>query len=54
MAHPNDIKADGTCRVCGDRLSAEIKKKNGKLVFRRHLSNNNCTKTQGKGQPVSN
>ena len=54
MAHPKDIKADGTCRVCGNRLSAEIKKKNGKVVFRRHLSKNDCDETKGKGQAVSN
>ena len=42
MAHPNDMRPDGTCRVCGDRLSRVI----------RNLTNPNC-ETKGEGEPIS-
>ena len=51
MPHPNDIRADGTCRVCGDRLSRVIRKRNGKRAFRRHLNNPNC-ETKGRGELI--
>jgi hypothetical protein len=51
MAHPNDMRTDGTCKVCGDRLSRVIRKRKGKQAFRRHLSNPNC-ETKGKGEPI--
>lgn len=52
MAHPRDKKPDGTCRVCGDRLSRVIRRKNGKRAFRRHLANPDC-QTKGDGEPMS-
>jgi hypothetical protein len=52
MAHPNDKLPDGTCRVCGDRLSRVIRKRKGKQTFRRHLSNPDC-ETKGEGEPIT-
>lgn len=52
MAHPNDMRTDGTCRVCGDRLSQVIQKRNGKRAFRRHLTNSKCI-TRGQGEPIA-
>ena len=51
MAHPNDKRPDGTCRVCGDRLSRVIRKRKGKQAFRRHLTNPDC-ETKGDGEPI--
>jgi hypothetical protein len=52
MAHPNDMRADGTCRVCGDRLSRVIRKRKAKRAFRRHLTNSDC-QTKGEGEPIT-
>lgn len=52
MPHPNDMRPDGTCRVCGDRLSRVIRKRKGKQAFRRHLTNPDC-ETKGGGEPMS-
>ncbi len=51
MAHPNDIRPNGTCCVCGDRLSRVIQKRTGKQRFRRHLSNPDCS-TKGRGELI--
>lgn len=51
MAHPSDARPDGRCKVCGDRLSVVIKKKKGKLEFRKHLENPTCS-TKGRGEPI--
>ena len=50
MAHPNDMRPDGTCRVCGDRLSRVIRRRKGKQAFRRHLTNPG---TKSEGEPMS-
>ena len=52
MAHPNDMRTDGTCKVCGDKLSKVIRKRNGKRAFRRHLTNADC-QTKGDGEPIT-
>lgn len=51
MPHPSDMRPDGTCRVCGDRLSRVIRKRKGKQAYRRHLSNPDC-ETRGEGEPM--
>jgi hypothetical protein len=45
------MRPDGHCRVCGDRLSKVIRKRNGKRAYRRHLKNPNCP-TKGSGEPM--
>jgi len=52
MPHPNDVRPDGTCRACGDRLSSVIRKRKGKQTFRRHLTNPAC-ETKGAGEPIT-
>ena len=53
MPHPTeDITSNGTCRVCGDRLSEPIRKENGKQEYRRHLTNPDCEETKGRGEPI--
>ncbi len=49
VPHPNDMRPDGHCRGCGDRLSRMIRKRNGKRAYRRHLTNPNCP-TKGSGE----
>ncbi len=52
MPHPpNDVRPDGTCRVCGDRLSAHIRRRGVTKIYRRHLSNPDCS-TKGNGEPI--
>jgi hypothetical protein len=52
MPHPNDdVRTDGTCRVCRDKLSKVIRKEKGKREFRRHLKKNDCS-TKGRGEPI--
>jgi len=52
MPYPNDMRPDGTCRVCGDRRSRVIRKRTGRQAFRRHLTNPDC-ETKGEGEPMS-
>src|SRR5579871_2297662 len=52
MAHPSDMLPNGTCQVCSDRLSPVIRKRKGKLAFRRHLSKPDC-ETKGEGEPIT-
>jgi Ni/Co efflux regulator RcnB len=52
MPHPpNDVRPDGTCRVCGDRLSAHIRRRGVTKIYRRHLSNPDRS-TKGNGEPI--
>lgn len=51
MAHPTkDITRQGTCKVCGDRLSKVIRRKGVRKAYRRHLTNPNCSETKGRGE----
>ncbi len=43
MAHPNDMRPDGTCRVCGDRLSRVIRKPQLRNKGRRRADFTNAT-----------
>ena len=53
MAHPNDVKKNGTCKFCGDKLSKEYTRNNhpNKLI-RRHLTNKNCQQSKGKAEMI--
>jgi len=52
MPHPTrDVQPNGRCRVCGDRLSVPIRRRGVSKIYRRHLSNPNCS-TKGNGEPI--
>jgi len=51
MPHPKDMNANGLCKVCGDRLSPFIRKKDGKRAYRRHLTNRDYP-TKGRGEAM--
>lgn len=51
MAHPADMGPDGRCRQCGYKLSKIVRRRNGKLAFRRHLTKPDCP-TKGRGEPL--
>ena len=52
MPHPTkDVRPDGKCRVWGDRLSKPIQRRGVTKIYRRHLSNPDCS-TKGNGEPI--
>jgi ssDNA-binding Zn-finger/Zn-ribbon topoisomerase 1 len=53
MPHPTeDVRPNGTCRVCGDQLSAPIRRRGVTKIYVRHLNNPNCS-TKGRGEPIN-
>jgi len=52
MPHPDDdILPDGTCRLCGDQLSAPIDREGVDEIYRRHLNNPDCPLArEGRGE----
>jgi hypothetical protein len=54
MPHPiDDVLPDGTCRLCGDRLSVPIERKGVSKIYRKHLTNPDCPLAmEGRGEPI--
>jgi len=49
MAHPNDVKNNGTCKFCGDKLSKTYTRTtHPKKLICRHLTKNDCQESKGK------